>query len=192
MADYPRVTEVLRPFTNYDKVPTQILHKAAIRGTSVHAICAALAKGAFVTEGMIGEELLGYVQSFQKWCEFQVKSFLVIEKRYSDDEKGYTGQLDFVILAKDDKLYLADLKTSSRPQKTYPIQMAAYEYLIQKNKIQVEGAMLVYLHKDGEFPDIHLIDDLTREREVFFSALDCYHYFNKGKKNGTDTPTDEL
>jgi len=157
----------------------------------VHAICAALAKGAFVPEGMIGEELLGYVQSFQKWAEIQVKSFLVIEKRYSDDDKGYTGQLDFVILAKDDKLYLADLKTSARPQKTYPVQMAAYEYLIEKNKIQVEGAMLVYLDKEGDFPDIHLIDDLTKEREVFFSALDCYHYFNKGKRNGTDATTDD-
>jgi hypothetical protein len=177
--EYPRVTEVLRPFSNFQYVPKNILERAAIRGTSVHAICAALAKGAFVPDGMIGEDLLGYVQSFQKWCEIQVESFLVVEKRYQCDDMQFTGQVDYVVLAKDQKLYLADIKTGSQPQKTYPVQMAAYEYLVQKHKIQVEGAMLVYLSKLGDFPDIELFEDLSTERNVFWGALTCWNYFNK-------------
>lgn len=182
--DYPRVTEVLRAYTGFDYVPREKLEKAAERGTSVHALCAGIAKGAWIPDEMIDEELIGYVNSFKKWAAAQVSKFIVIEKRYVDDERQYSGQLDYVILGSDDQLYLVDLKTSAKPQKTYPVQMAAYDNLLRNNKIHVKGAMLVYLDKDGEFPNIHFIEDLKEESRVFFSALDCWHYFNKGKKNG--------
>lgn len=187
--DYPRVTEVLRAYTSYDQVPKEILERAAARGTSVHALCAGIAKGAWIPDGMIGEDLIGYVNSFKKWASAQVGKFVVVEKRYTDDENKFSGQLDFVILGSDEQLYLVDLKTSSRPQKTYPVQMAAYDYLLRNHKIQVKGAMLVYLNKDGEFPEVHLLEDMTDELHVFLSALDCWHYFNKGKKNGRKDST---
>lgn len=181
--DYPRVTEILRAYTSYDQVPKEILERAAARGTSVHALCAGIAKGNWIPDGMIGEELLGYVTSFRKWAAAQVSKFLIIEKRYMDDELRYSGQLDFVALGVDNELYLVDLKTSARPQKTYPVQMAAYDSLLRNHKVYVKGAMLVYLDKSGEFPEIHLIEDMAEELRIFLSALDCWHYFNKGKKN---------
>lgn len=182
--NFPRVTEILRPFTSYDKVPPLILEKAASRGTSVHAICASIAKGAWIPDSMIDEELLGYVTSFSRWSEAQVKSFVLIEKRFQSNPLQFTGQLDFVIEGHDGLMYLADLKTSSKPQKTYPIQMAAYDYLLRDNQIKVSGAMIVYLDKTGEFPEIHLLSDMTDELHIFMAALDCYKYFNKGKING--------
>ena len=185
--DYPRVTEILRAYTSYDQVPTEILNRAAARGTSVHALCAGIAKGNWIPDGMIDPELLGYVNSFKKWAEAQVTSFNIIEKRYMHDELRYSGQLDFVIEATDGKQYLVDLKTSAKPQKTYPVQMAAYDCLLRSQDIHVHGAFLVYLNKAGEFPDIHFIEDLKPEFAVFVSALDCWHYFNKGKKNARKT-----
>lgn len=182
--DYPRVTEILRPFTSYDQVPPQILEKAAARGTTVHALCAAIAKDAWIPDAMIGEDHLGYVNSFRKWSEAQVKSFEIIEKRYADDVVQYTGQLDFVIKGMDNLLYLVDLKTSARPQKTYPVQMAAYKNLLTLQGIKIEGAMLVYLNKAGDFPDIHLLHDMQEEWDVFMAAIVCQNYFNKGKKHG--------
>jgi len=178
----PRVTEILRPFTSYDQVPKDILERAAARGTSVHALCAGIAKGNWIPDGMIGDELIGYVKSFKQWQQAQVKEFIIIEKRYTDWSKRFTGQLDFVVRCTDDKLYLVDLKTSSRPQKTYPIQMAAYGILLAQNDIEIEGAMLVYLNKDGEFPDIDLIGDMHEERQVFLAAIQCYQYFKMRKK----------
>jgi len=183
----PRVTEILRPFTSFDQVPKDILERASARGTSVHALCAGIAKGNWIPDGMIGEDLLGYVNSFRKWQVAQVKEFTIIEKRYTDWEKRYTGQLDFVVKCTDDKYYLVDLKTSSRPQKTYPVQMAAYEALLAQNGIQIEGAMLVYLNKDGEFPDIDLIGDMKEEFDVFLCAVKCYEYFKIRKKKKDDS-----
>lgn len=189
--DYPRVTEILRPYTSYDCVPKDILERAAARGTSVHALCAAIAKGGWLPDAMIGDELLGYVNSFKKWSEATVNQFVIVEKRYMDDDRQFSGQLDFVIKDKDDQLYLVDLKTSARPQKTYPVQMAAYDHLLKHHNITVKGAMLVYLNKNGDFPEVHMLDDMSEELHVFLSALDCWHFFNKGKKNGRKDSTVE-
>lgn len=182
---YPRVTEILRPFTSYDSVPPIILEKAAARGTSVHAICASIASDDWVPDGAINEELLGYVNSFKAWKSAQVKDFVEIEKRYFDKNLEYSGQIDFLVTGNDDELYLVDIKTSSRPQKTYPVQMAAYENLLKVSGIFIKGAMLVYLDKKGEFPDINLLTDMQSEWDTFQHALGCFRYFNKGKYDGT-------
>jgi hypothetical protein len=180
--DYPRVTEVLRPFTSYDSVPPEILNRAAARGTTVHALCAGIAKDDWVPDGMIDPEHLGYVNSFRKWAKSSVQKFVVVEKRYCDEERRYTGQLDFVILGQDDKLYLVDLKTSARTQKTYPLQMAAYDSLLKNHKIEVAAALLVFLDKAGNDPVILTYEDLTEETYIFGCALECWHYLHKGKK----------
>ncbi len=187
----PRVTEILKAFTSYDQVPKDILERAAARGTSVHALCAGIAKGNWIPDGMIGDDLIGYVRSFRKWQEAQVKRFVIVEKRYTELANQYSGQLDFVVEATDHKLYLVDLKTSSRPQKTYPIQMAAYNMLLRQNDVHVAGAMLVYLDKDGEFPDIHFLEDMTEEYGVFQSALECYQYFKMRKKKDGSSRKEE-
>lgn len=182
--DLPRVTEILKAYTSYDQVPAQILQNAATRGTKVHAICAGIASGNWIPESMIDEELRGYVKSFQQWAAMQVKEFIVIEKRYHSDGLGFTGQIDFVVRATDDKFYLVDLKTSAKPQKTYPLQMGAYDLLIRESGTKVEGAMLVYLNKTGEFPEINLMQDTEEEIETFLAALLVWKYLNKGKKHG--------
>lgn len=185
---YPRVTEILRPFTKFDYVPKKILENAASRGTAVHALCAGIAKGAWVPDNMIPEELRGYVTSFKKWADNHVKKFVIIEKRFVDEHLKYTGQVDFVVVGNDDELYLVDLKTSASPQKTYQLQMAAYEHMLEKHHVSVKGAALVYLQKDGEYPEIDLIEDFTERFHIFLSALDCYNYFNRKrkKKNGNN------
>ena len=188
--NYPRVTEILQPFTKFEFVPKDKLASAAARGTSVHALCAGIAKGAWIPDSMIEPELSGYVESFRKWAEKQVSKFEIIEKRYQDDHLIYTGQVDFVIEGSDKEIYLVDIKTSATPHKTYPIQMAAYESLLRVHGIVVKGAMIVYLSRDGEFPEIDFIEDFTDQFHVFLCALDCYNYFNRKKKharNDTDT-----
>src|SRR5690606_247182 len=107
----------------------------------------------------------------------------IIETRMQDESLGYTGQIDMVIQATDDDLYLVDLKTSAKSQKTYPVQMAAYQHLLRGEGVEVKGAMLVYLDKSGEFPEIDLYYDLSKEFAVFQHALQCWQYFNQRKIN---------
>lgn len=181
----PRVTEVLRYFSSFEFVPKDILTRAADRGTKVHALCAGIAKGNWIPDGMIEPELLGYVNSFKQWSEAQISAYNIIEKRFTSELLGCSGQVDFVARGNDNELYLVDLKTSARHQKTYPVQMAAYTELLRLHNVTVRGAMLVYLSKEGEFPDIKFYDtdELNEELSVFLSALQCWKYFNKGKLN---------
>jgi Domain of unknown function DUF83 len=178
----PRVTEILKPYSGLDYVPKKILENAAARGTSVHALCAGIARGNWVPDSMIDDNLLGYVNSFRKWSDAQVSKFITIEKRFTEPDMLYTGQLDFVVLGNDDKLYLVDLKTTAKPSKTHPVQMAAYNRLLKRHGIIVEAAVLVYLKADGDFPDVNMIHDLTKEFSVFTSALECWEYFYKRKE----------
>ncbi len=178
----PRVTEVLRAYTSYEHVPREILDKAAARGSSTHALCAAIAKGGWIPDSMVPEELQGYVTSFKEWSLAQVREFIIVEKRYTDTVADYSGQVDFVVRGNDGELYLVDLKTSAKPQRTYPVQMAAYDRLLQRHDIHVKGAMLVYLDKFGQFPDIDYLEGMIKEYHIFLAALDCWHYFNKKRE----------
>lgn len=179
----PRVTEILRNFTSYQYVPKNILANAAARGSSVHAICAGIAKGVWIPDGMIEAEHLGYVKSFHLWNEEFAKEFLIIEKRFYDTGKDFSGQIDFLITTKDEECWLVDIKTSSAPQKSYPVQMAAYKHLLQTNGITIKGAMIVYLDRDGNTPKVHALEDLSEETRIFMCALDCWHFFNRRKRN---------
>jgi len=183
---YPRVTDILKPFTSYDSVPKDILRRAADRGTRVHGICAGLSKNAWIPENMIDEDLRPYIESYKQWHEAQVESYEIIEERYHSDDLEYTGQIDSVIMAKDGKRYLVDYKTSVSKQKTYPLQMAAYRNLLEETGIQLHGSMLVYLSRNGDFPNIDTAYDHKEYFKIFTSALDCYNYFHKRKTRKND------
>ena len=188
--DYPRVTEILKPFTNLEYVPREVLDRAATRGTKVHALCAGIAEGAWIPDASIDPEHVGYVQSFVKWHLAQVKEFMVIEKRFADEHLYYTGQVDFVVMGTDDQIWLVDIKTSTKHQKTYPVQMAAYRELLALHGIKTHGAMLVFLDKDGEFPDIDVLENTEGEFSVFLAALECHKFFKQRKKNNGRTSTE--
>jgi CRISPR/Cas system-associated exonuclease Cas4 (RecB family) len=136
----------------------------------------------------VPEELKGYVDSFCKWSKDFVKEFVIVEKRFDSELLLYTGQLDMVIVGRDDELYLVDLKTSAAPQKTHSIQIAAYELLLNEAGVYVYKGMVVYLNKDGEFPEVTWMgsEDLKEARLVFTGMLRAWHYFHKRKerKNG--------
>lgn len=178
---YPRVTEILNPYNGYNEIPEHILKAAAGRGSRVHALCAAIANGNWLPDGMIEDELKGYVESFRKWSEAQVSEFWLIEQRYEHEDLKYTGQIDFVIIGNDDQFYLVDLKTTAKLHKSHTVQMAAYNLLLNKWHIEPVAAMLVYLNKNGDFPEIEMLEDMKEETDIFLSALRCWHYFNKEK-----------
>ena len=176
--NYPRVTEILQAYTSYHTVPQHILGKAAARGTRVHAICAGIANGAWISSETIGEEYIGYVRSFEKWFDENVKEVLIVEKRYIDKKFEYTGQIDLLILSKKGRRCLVDLKTSSKKQKTYEIQMAAYCGMLDTHGITVNTSMIVYLQKDGEEAKVVESHCWDKELYVFKCALNCWRYFN--------------
>lgn len=170
---YLRVTTVLYPFSGLQNINPEVVANAAERGTKVHKICEGIVSGL----GELGtdDETKGYVESFKKWWEKGVQ-VLEMEKRFWDDELCITGQVDMIIKT-EDGLAIVDLKTSSKPSKTWEAQGSAYAYLAKNAGYPIEKIFFLHLNKQGKEPKIHeyQIDD-----SFFLSIYRIFkHFFHK-------------
>lgn len=190
MSDYVRVTEFLYPFSGLNKVDEIILENAAKRGTRVHSICEAIAQG--LGEWDVEPAYEGYVQSFKHWWG-EGSEIEVMEKRFYCDELMVTGQID-MILRRDDKLILTDLKTSANESKTWSVQGSAYIYLARKAGYDINHMEFIKLNKNGKPPRVFSYEP---DIPFFKKSLEVYKYFfkrtqvTKNEYNKTFAPKEE-
>ena len=149
--NYLRVTSVLYPFSGLQYINPDILAHAAKRGTKVHKICEGIISG--LGELGVDEETSPYVESFKKWWEKGV-DVVEMEKRFWCDDLKLTGQLDLIINTPEG-LAILDLKTSSRPSKTWEAQGSAYAYLAKKAGYDIKRILFLHLSKLGKEPKIY-------------------------------------
>jgi hypothetical protein len=170
--NYTRVTNVLYPFSGLEHIDPKIVAHAAERGTRVHQICEAIVQG--LGEHGVDDEVKGYVESFKQWWALG-HEVLMMEQRFWCDELKITGQVDFIIKT-EDGLAIVDIKTSSKPSKTWPAQGAAYAYLARKASHDIQKIYFLHLSKHGNAPRIfeYPIDD-----SFFFAIYRVYNHFFK-------------
>lgn len=168
--DYLRVTQVLYPFSGLQNIDADVVQNAANRGTKVHKICEGIIRG--IGEIGVDDEVWGYVESFKKWWEEGVE-VIEIEKRFWDDELRITGQVDLIIKTSDGDA-IVDLKTSSRPSKTWPLQGSAYAYLAKNAGYDIKRIIFLHLNKHGRAPSIY---EYPLEDSFFLSVLKTFKYF---------------
>ena len=149
--NYTRVTNVLYQFSGLDRIDADIVAHAAERGTKVHQICEGIMQG--LGELGVDDETTGYVESFKKWWTLG-HEVLVMEKRFWDDGLKLTGQVD-LILKTPEGLTIVDLKTSSRPSKTWQAQGSAYAYLARKAGYDIKKIFFLHLNKHGNEPKLY-------------------------------------
>lgn len=167
--DYIRVTDVLYPFSGLEKIDATVLENAARRGTRVHQICEGIISG--LGEIGVDDETWGYIESFKKWWEKGI-DVVTMEERFFDDELRITGQVDLIIRTSEG-LAVVDLKTSSRPSKTWPLQGGAYSYLAINSGYDIKKIYFLHLNKHGKEPKIfEYVDD-----GFFLSVLKTFKYF---------------
>ncbi len=168
--NYLRVTQMLYPFSGLQSIDADILTNAAERGTKVHKICEGIVSG--LGEIGVDDQTWGYVNSFKYWWGSGT-DVLEIEKRFWDDELQVTGQVDFIIEILDG-LAIVDIKTSSKPSKTWPIQGAAYAYLAKRAGYDIKKIFFLHLNKHGKEPKIYEypIDD-----SMFLSVFKTFKHF---------------
>jgi hypothetical protein len=176
----PRVTEILGPYSDFSKVPSDVLEAAQERGTAVHEACAAYALGLY---SPVSEELAGYFESFRSWFDRFVVEVCAVEERVEHPKLGYCGHLDFCGLISGVRpkpvMAIVDYKSPMVESLTWHAQCAAYkEAAKEKYHVEVCGALM--LRKDGSLPKMVWIDDEPRAFAAFCAALSAYNYF-KGK-----------
>ena len=181
---YTRVTEVLYPFSGLQSIPEHIVMHAAERGTKVHNICESIMKG--LGDWDVDDETRPYVESFNKWWSLGHK-VLSIEQRFFCSELMITGQVDMIIET-DNGAVILDLKTSSKPSKTWPLQGSAYAYMARQAGYDIKGIHFLHLSKLGKEPTLYVYDD---QFELFKKCMDVYkHFFEKtyGRKSNKIQP----
>lgn len=161
---------MLYPFSGLENIDQQILAHAAERGTQVHTICEGIISG--LGEIGVTDETWGYVQSFKHWYTPDIK-VLQVEKRFWHDELEITGQVDLLIDTPTG-LAVVDLKTSSRPSKTWHPQGAAYAFLARQAGHDVKHIYFLHLNKHGKSPVMH---EYPVDDAFFLSVLATYKHF---------------
>lgn len=168
--NYTRVTSVLYPFSGLQNIDAEIVAHAAERGTKVHQICEGIVAG--LGEIGVEDETWGYVESFKKWWQSGIH-VVEMEKRFWDDDLSITGQVDFITQT-ENGLALVDIKTSSRPSKTWPCQGSAYAYLCKKSGFDIKNIYFLHLNKHGKEPKIY---EFAIDEELFKGILRTYRHF---------------
>ncbi len=183
-ADYLRITHVLYPFSGLSMINPEIVAHAAERGTKVHKICEAIVSG--LGEFGIDDETWGYVESFKQWWEKGIE-VVSMEERFWDDELHVTGQVDLIIRTPEGHA-IVDLKTSSRPSKTWPVQGCAYAMLAKDAGYDIKKIYFLHLNKHGKEPKIY---EYPVDDSFFLAVYRVYkHFFHKEPKHAPK-PTEQ-
>ena len=168
--EYIRVSTVLNPFSGLQNINPDILQHAAERGTKVHKICEGIISG--IGEYGVDEETKPYVESFKLWWE-EGKDVVSIEQRFYCDKHKLTGQVDLIINTPEG-MAIVDIKTSSKPSKTWSAQGSAYYYLACKAGLPIKKVYFLHLSKKGGKPKLI---EYEPDPSFFLSILQIYNYF---------------
>jgi len=179
---YDRVTSCLSFASGMDKIPPEVLQKAADRGTAVHSAIDGIIKGL----GDFSEpEHKGYIDSFKLWAADKKNLFKLqpAPPRFYCDELMITGEIDCYYYPNQIMLqdaYIVDFKTSAKESKMWNLQASAYMYLNNKYAFGQSKCIFVKLDKNGLYPEIY---EYEYNFPLFKAYLDVYrHSFKNGKE----------
>ena len=177
--EYPSVTQILSPWSGYDRIPEHRLEAAAERGTIVHTHCAAYALCQWSPPPQ--PEYQSYIDSFKRWFDMFIDETLVCEEELVDHALGYMGHPD--LGARSKKLggnLLIDLKTPVQlHRKIWGSQLAAYKNLLRVAKgIEVDRIGSLQLSSLGAPAKYTgFTGNIAEYFKAFYSALICYKFY---------------
>lgn len=154
--EYPGITSLIKPLTDYDKVPEFMLQRAAEFGTAVHEGCEYFLKGQF--DDQFGDRYTPaqrlcisgfpiFIEEHGTW--FVDRSKVHSEVKLAHPKLKYAGTPDLII----DGIAIIEIKTREFDKKTDPLQLVAQENLwIANGGIKAPYQKFVLeLHKDGTY-----------------------------------------
>lgn len=182
---YARVSDILKPFTDFGGISEEVLNRKAALGTRIHEAIHQEIQGELAVVDLAEA---GYLQSFHKWRVAIEPTFLESEKRYYCDTKMVTGCIDALIKLQGEKeAVLVDFKTSVQESPiTWPMQAHLYHFLITDAGATIAPRFLfIKLDRYGGLPKVfqykldsnlrarclQAIDDFWKERDYLNVAI---------------------
>lgn len=172
----PHVTEVLRPWMNFEWVPEEALE----RGRKRHAAFAAYLLGAWAPAVDPRDE--GQVESFKRWADKYVQKVLAVEKYLEEKELGFAGTIDAILETTQYPGAVFDFKPPGALNPVYEVQLATYEHLARRNGYFVLWAGFLRPDLDGGIARVDWMKEKVPDTRlpVFLSALNCHRFFKGG------------
>jgi len=167
----PSVTQALRlaGLDDVSRVPVHHLRRAAALGTAVHVACEFLDEDDLDLDSL-DPAIVGYVLGYQKFKEQRGFAPIIVEQRgVVSTGLPYGFCLDRIGIL-DHKEVLIDIKTASRKQNWWGIQVAAYA-----TAVEFKGERLaLHLSKDGGYKLIPHED--AADFTAWEAALEIAHW----------------
>ena len=174
--EYPRVSEVLAPYTDFSMVPEHVLTKKTEIGKAVHQTCAAICQGIWIPA--IPLECQGYITSFRKWFDAYVEEVIFVEKELNDPVYHFLGHLDFYGKLKRLGLALLDWKIPITLYKQWKVQLSAYKRLLDVIEKPVDVIASLQLNPEGKIPKMTRYEETGAEDfNIFLGLLNGHNYF---------------
>jgi len=188
---FDRVTAVLRPFSDMDKIPQRTLDIAGCRGSVTHKLIDSiiLGLGTWMSDFLVEEycdifeldkektqkekkRVENAIKSFELWRPG--KFFLPKPDRFFNDELMITGEIDCLYEDKDRGIVLVDYKTSGEESRSWKLQGSCYSWLAKQEHYPIEVIEFIKLDKDvGTYPEIFTYEE---NFPLFKAHLDVYRY----------------
>lgn len=158
---------------------------AADFGTSVHAVCQALAEREPLRwqdgTAMVSDEAIQHAAPYETWLRNNVRRVIAAEPRVASAQWGCAGSIDLVAEMIDGQNAIVDLKTGSMVPDTTSLQCAAYGRLYAAQEgIQATRRIAVHLPRKhpGELTAIEYPpEDEPEDWRCFLICLILYKRF---------------
>jgi len=184
--EYARVSEILRPFSDFSHIDPEVLaHKCRI-GTQVHEAIADEIKGEFP---FLRPDSYGYFKSFLAWNNEIKPHFQKSEERYYSEKHMVTGQIDALILLGSRLPFLIDFKTSASEGESWTLQGHLYAMLLEEAGVKIQDKYLfIKLDKNGMLPRVFEYKFDFNLRSKCLNAIDNFWKMRKSDSNLIATP----
>ena len=161
---------------------------AADRGSLVHSLAEATARGAEIDLASVPEAARGYAHAFLAWARAMRPTPLYTEANVYSDRYGYAGTTDLIAAFPDKQVRLVDFKTTSDLYREVALQLEAYrqaDFIVphvgEPQRIPlppVAETAAVLLRPDGTFE----YRTMRGELDVFLALLRVWTWMRNGKE----------
>ena len=177
----PSVTQLMAPLSAavYGGINTEVLNKAAERGTEVHEAAENYANFGIVD---ISPEYRGYLDGFCKWFDEVKPEVVSTEFKMYHKYLIYGGTADLLAYI-NGKLYLIDYKTTSSVETMLTrVQLEAYKQALISHGIPVEGKAILHLRPDGRAKLLEYDSEDDDAWQTFWSLVTVNNYIRDNRR----------
>jgi|HubBroStandDraft_2_1064218.scaffolds.fasta_scaffold286879_2 hypothetical protein len=175
---YARVSDILKPFSDFSHIDEAVLKNKCDLGTHVHQ---AINDDINEEFPILSSAAMGYFKSYEKWKNAVSPLFIKAEQRYFCDEKMITGCIDALIsLPGAQEPILVDFKTSVSEAGSWIMQGHLYHYLLRSNGQAVSPRIFfLKLRRDGHIPVLYEYKFSKNIMAKCNKAIDLYFKMRK-------------